>query len=77
MFLVLKLNLLIKYRMDISLCKNLECPLKETCKRFKGDINPYKQSYHNFEYKDNKCDFYIEYIEIKNNNNEHRQSNKS
>jgi hypothetical protein len=37
---------------DISMCKNEECPNKNTCFRYRAKPNPYRQSYfldHNHE----------------------------
>lgn len=43
---------------DISMCKNNECPLKETCYRFKATPSCH-QAYADFNYKDG-CDYYWE-----------------
>lgn len=34
---------------DISMCRNINCPLKETCYRFKAKPNDLWQSYCDFE----------------------------
>jgi hypothetical protein len=45
--------------MDISMCEGTDCPLKENCLRFKGERNPYSQSYFTeVPFKDGKCEFY-------------------
>lgn len=47
--------------MDIIMCLDNNCPLKETCLRFKGEINKYRQSY--FEkspLNNNECEYYYE-----------------
>lgn len=30
---------------DITMCRGKDCPLKETCRRFKAEPNPHRQSY--------------------------------
>lgn len=42
---------------DISMCKNLNCPLRESCYRFLAEPS-YYQTYAGFEYKDGDCDHY-------------------
>jgi hypothetical protein len=42
---------------DISMCKNEECPKKETCYRFKAIPDSY-QSYGLLDWKD--CEYYWE-----------------
>lgn len=45
--------------MDISMCENQTCPLKEKCYRFMAEPNPTYQSYADFKPDENgKCDFY-------------------
>jgi hypothetical protein len=47
--------------MDIALCRPQDCPLKETCVRFKGEPSIFRQSYFaGTPYKDGKCDYYWE-----------------
>jgi len=47
--------------MDITLCKGYKCPQKETCVRYKGEPNPYRQSYFAEDPRvDNKCEYYWE-----------------
>ena len=47
---------------DITMCVNKECPLAETCKRFKSTTNEF-QSMALFEYKITKygveCEYHI------------------
>ena len=44
---------------DISMCKNTECPLKNTCYRFIATPSEYLQSYGDFKYDEkNGCDYY-------------------
>lgn len=48
---------------DISLCKGLNCPIKETCLRYLLKSNEHGQSYfidppYNFE--ENECDYYLQ-----------------
>jgi hypothetical protein len=47
--------------MDITMCTGIECPIKETCLRYKGEVNKRYQSF--FKYipvKDGKCEYYWE-----------------
>ncbi len=30
---------------DITMCKDIKCPLKDKCYRFTAFVNPYRQSY--------------------------------
>ena len=43
---------------DISMCLNEDCPIKETCYRYKATANPYRQAYMDFKY-DNGCEDYV------------------
>ena len=44
---------------DITQCEGGDCPLKETCYRFRAVPNEYRQSYFmEPPFKDDKCDFY-------------------
>lgn len=46
---------------DITMCKGGNCPLKETCYRFKANINTIYQSYFlkpPYNKKTKKCKFY-------------------
>jgi hypothetical protein len=48
---------------DISMCQGKDCPLKETCYRFKAKPNELYQSYFiepPFDKKEKKCDYYWE-----------------
>lgn len=51
---------------DISMCKNEECPLSNSCYRFLAIPDEYMQSYINFKPKidpildEVECDFYID-----------------
>jgi hypothetical protein len=45
--------------MDIAMCLGTNCPLKEDCLRFKGERNPYSQSYFaQVPFENGKCEFY-------------------
>jgi len=46
--------------MDIGMCKNTFCPLKDECYRFKCEPNPLFQWYAQFEFKDGNCDHFWE-----------------
>lgn len=57
---------------DISMCTNIKCPLKEDCYRFNAPVNPYRQSYANFNFeKDSKgkttCQDQIPYLKLNKN----------
>lgn len=39
---------------DISMCRNILCPLSKDCYRFMAEPNTYRQSYGRFEPKVNK-----------------------
>jgi hypothetical protein len=44
---------------DISMCKNVNCPLKENCVRFLADPNPHWQAYGDFQpNEEGRCDYY-------------------
>lgn len=48
---------------DISMCKNMHCPLKETCYRFTASPSIYGQSYSDFAPRitkkgEAKCEYY-------------------
>jgi hypothetical protein len=44
---------------DITMCENRECPLRETCYRFKAEPSKWRQSYFvDMKPKDGKCDYY-------------------
>lgn len=44
--------------LDITMCMNEKCPIRDSC--YRATAIPEKlQSYANFEYKDNHCDYYI------------------
>jgi hypothetical protein len=44
---------------DISMCTNKDCPLKETCYRFKAIPDKYRQSYGGFAPDDKgECKYY-------------------
>lgn len=47
---------------DISKCSNEDCPLKESCYRYKVKPNPFRQAYTTYEpNKDGKtCNHFIE-----------------
>ena len=49
--------------MDITLCKGLDCPLKETCFRHTAKPNEFRQSYFTnspYDKENKKCDYYYE-----------------
>jgi hypothetical protein len=51
---------------DITMCSGADCPLKETCYRFKAMANIYGQAYFSKPpYIDKACEYYWE---INNNN---------
>ena len=44
---------------DITMCKNKDCTIKETCYRYNANPNPYWQSYTTFSQNiDGYCDYY-------------------
>ena len=46
---------------DITMCKGVDCPLKESCYRYKTKANPYRQSYFietPYNKETNACDHY-------------------
>ncbi len=46
---------------DITMCFGKDCPLKESCYRFKAMANVYGQAYFGkTPYKNSKCDYYWE-----------------
>lgn len=42
------------------MCNNKECPLKETCLRYKGEPDKISQLYSDFKYENGNCDYYYE-----------------
>jgi hypothetical protein len=48
---------------DISKCEGTNCPLKETCFRFKAKSNEFRQAYLTevpYDHDNNSCDVYWE-----------------
>lgn len=45
--------------MDVTLCSNDQCPIRETCYRFTAKASNW-QSMASFTPKDGACDYYIE-----------------
>ncbi len=45
---------------DISMCHGTNCPLKETCYRYKAKPNERWQSYIQPPIENDKCDYYWE-----------------
>lgn len=45
---------------DISMCKNEQCPLKESCYRFKATPCEFRQTYGLFNHEDGDCKYYWE-----------------
>ena len=46
---------------DITMCKDAECPKRETCYRYQAEPNPYWQSYfRNTPRTGTECEFYYE-----------------
>lgn len=46
---------------DITMCDDKECPLKETCYRFKATPSEFRQSYFSESpRKEDKCDHFME-----------------
>lgn len=43
---------------DISMCVGNDCPLKETCYRFKAKPCEYQTYFMNPPYEDRKCEYY-------------------
>lgn len=46
---------------DITMCAGKNCELKETCYRYKAEVNPYRQGWSDFdlEKKENEpCEWY-------------------
>ena len=47
--------------MDITMCTGISCPMKETCLRYKGEVNKYRQSFFkDIPLVDGKCEYYWE-----------------
>ena len=50
---------------DIAKCEGTNCPIKETCYRFKAIPNEYYQSYFmEIPFKDGKCDYYDKILNV-------------
>jgi hypothetical protein len=53
---------------DITMCSGADCPLKETCYRFKAMANIYGQAYFSKPpYIDEGCEYYWKADKITNN----------
>ena len=52
---------------DITMCPGVDCKNKETCYRYKAAVNPYYQSYSNFQdtKKGDICEHYYKIEEVK------------
>jgi len=49
---------------DITLCEGTDCPLKETCYRYKATPSEYRQSYFQeppYNKEEGKCEHYSSY----------------
>lgn len=46
------------------MCMNKECPLRESCYRFKATPNKYRQSYAIFKFEDNSCEHFWDFLLI-------------
>lgn len=45
---------------DISMCKNIFCPLNKTCYRYRAIPNEYRQTYGVFSPdEEGKCNYYL------------------
>ena len=44
--------------MDISMCDNQTCTLRDTCIRFTAKPNPYNQAYGAFQPTNGVCEYY-------------------
>ena len=56
---------------DISMCKGNECPLKETCYRYKANPDHYQSYFVDIPLKeDGTCDHFMEIWKSKTQNNE-------
>jgi len=53
---------------DISMCKGQDCPIRETCYRFKANPDPFRQAYASFKYDSvtQSCDHYWKFINYSN-----------
>lgn len=43
---------------DITMCCNIDCPLKEKCYRYRAVPDSYWQSFAMYKPKDNVCDYF-------------------
>ena len=50
--------------MDMALCLNHNCPLSYCCYRYQAPPHPYRQSYGDFKYDENGCEYYIDIEEV-------------
>ena len=49
---------------DISKCKGTDCPIRDSCYRYKAESNPFRQSYiaiTPYDFKLESCEYYWEY----------------
>lgn len=44
---------------DITMCVNVNCPIKHSCFRHTKEVNIYRQSYSKFEHNNGKCEYFI------------------
>ena len=52
---------------DITMCMGGDCPLKETCYRYKAKPSEYQYYFLEPPFKDENCDHYWDMKEISNN----------
>lgn len=45
---------------DISMCRNVDCPLRKKCYRFTASPNEYWQTISDFKYVNGSCDSFID-----------------
>jgi hypothetical protein len=47
---------------DMTMCEGIDCPLKETCYRYKATASEFRQSYFSdlpYDKEEEKCDYYF------------------
>ena len=47
---------------DLTMCEGTNCPLKETCYRYKATASEFRQSYFSdlpYDKEEEKCDYYF------------------
>jgi hypothetical protein len=62
---------------DITMCMGNDCPIKETCYRYKAKPNDYQSYFMEAPYKNEECEHYWQMEEVSSNTTKKVQKVKS